>query len=65
MKLKDHTVTKSQERQIGIPAGTVIQVEMYTEDEIKGIAKVPEARNIAKWFYLNGKRMGGILHLTD
>jgi hypothetical protein len=64
--MKNHTVTTSQEKRIGIPAGTVIQVEMYTEDEIKArIEKVPEIRNIAKNYYLNGQRRGGILHLPD
>jgi len=51
--MKNHTVTESQSRRIGIPAGTVIQVEMYTEKEIQErIEKVPERR-------------GGNLHLPD
>ncbi len=64
--MENHTVTKSQEKRIGIPAGTVIQVEMYTEAEIQArIKKVPEIRNIAKNYFLNGKRRGGTLHLPD
>lgn len=64
--MKNHPVTKSQEKRIGIPAGTVIQVEMYTENEIQEqIDKVPEIRNIAKWYSLDGKRRGGNLHLPD
>ncbi len=64
--MKNHTVTKSQEKRIGIPAGTVIQVEMFTEQEIQErIKKVPEIRNIAKDYYLNGVRRGGTLHLPD
>lgn len=64
--MKNHTVTESQSRRIGIPAGTVIQVEMYTEKEIQErIEKVPEIRNIAKGYYLDGKRRGENLHLPD
>lgn len=56
--MKNHAVTQSQAKKIGIPAGTVIRVEMYTEDEIQvRIEFVPEIRNIAKWCYLpNGIR---------
>ena len=64
--MKNHTVTASQEKRIGIPAGTVIQVEMYTEKEVQArIKAVPEIRDIAKNYYLNGQRRGGILHLSD
>jgi len=64
--MKNHTVTESQSKRIGIPAGTVIQVEMYTEQEIQErLSKVPEVRNIAKSYYLDGKRRGGNLHLPD
>ena len=64
--MKNHTVTESQAKRIGIPAGTVIQVEMYTEEEVQArIKKVPEIRNIAKNYFLNSERRGGILHLQD
>lgn len=65
-KLQDHTVTASQSKRIGIPTGTVIQVEMYTEKEIQErLEKVPTIRRIAKHYYRNGKRVGGILDLDD
>jgi hypothetical protein len=64
--MNDHVVTESQEKRIGIRAGTVIQVEMYTEEEIQErIKNIAGIRNIAKNYFLDGIRQGSYLCLSE
>ncbi len=63
---QDHVLTEAQATRIGIPAGTIVQVEMYTEDEIqRRIKTIPEIRGIAKCFYLDGQLAGKNLNLGE
>ncbi len=64
--MKDHVVTQSQEERIGIPAGTIIQVEMFTEDEVRErIGQIPDIGDYAKRFFLSGVLLGKQLHLPE
>ena len=59
--MNDHVVTQAQSKRIGIPAGTVIQVQMAKSGECP-----PDlVGKMAKWYFVDGERVGGTLDISE
>lgn len=57
-----HTVTKEQEKRIGIKAGTIIECQLKKDSELPPSL---HGTRVAKWYAVNGQRRGGDLALDE